>query len=351
MQTNLAAEDIYWTDGSYIEVAESEATKVSYHVSGNHSAVRLDNNWYKSKWGDGPLVKHHPNDIPLNYSPSSPKKYYKKAPLSISGPDFICNSNNVVFKVINPPSPFTWSCSTNFTLVSTSNNAATFSRNGNSTGSGWVRVMSNGVEVTRKNVWIGPIPVASITGPTYHPAGQFADFQAVFASGSPSSNLSYEWTIVPNNSNIIWGSDSESSVLSVAINSPGSYQIKCRTYNSCGWSDYRDMTVQIYSLSTSYATAYPVPASGSLTVSFNAELVAQTQSALQSASSLSATIGTAFSLSLKLYDRFGVLQRQTASSGEDVTLDVSSLASGIYFLHVHDGISDAPEVHKIIVQH
>lgn len=35
------AEDIYWTDGSYIEVPESKATKVSYHESGNHSAIRL----------------------------------------------------------------------------------------------------------------------------------------------------------------------------------------------------------------------------------------------------------------------------------------------------------------------
>lgn len=71
------AENIYWTDGSYIEVPEPLATKVSYDEStANHSAVRLNSTWYKSKWGEGPLVKHHPNACP--YNTSMPKKYYKK---------------------------------------------------------------------------------------------------------------------------------------------------------------------------------------------------------------------------------------------------------------------------------
>lgn len=35
------AEDVYWEDGSYYEVPESEATKVSYHETGDHSAIRL----------------------------------------------------------------------------------------------------------------------------------------------------------------------------------------------------------------------------------------------------------------------------------------------------------------------
>lgn len=68
------AEDVYWEDGSYYEVPESEATKVSYHETGDHSAIRLSSEWYQSKWGSSSLVKHHPNDVPTGYNPQMAKK-------------------------------------------------------------------------------------------------------------------------------------------------------------------------------------------------------------------------------------------------------------------------------------
>ncbi len=86
------AEDVYWEDGSYYEVPESEATKVSYHETGDHSAIRLSSEWYQSKWGSWPLVKHHPNDVPMGYNPQMAKKYYKKLPvMSIQGQTYICS--------------------------------------------------------------------------------------------------------------------------------------------------------------------------------------------------------------------------------------------------------------------
>jgi len=68
------AEDIYWQDGSYGEVAtEAEATKVSY-ASDNHSAVTTtQSGWFISKWGATPLMKHAWNDCPYN---DSQLKYY-----------------------------------------------------------------------------------------------------------------------------------------------------------------------------------------------------------------------------------------------------------------------------------
>jgi hypothetical protein len=32
-------------------------------------------------------------------------------------------------------------------------------------------------------------------------------------------------------------------------------------------------------------------------------------------------------------------------------IDVSNLPDGVYFLHVYDGVSSTPEVHRIIVKH
>lgn len=106
--TGRTAEDVYWKDGSYIEVSESEATKVSYHESGNHSAIRINNDWYQSKWGSYALVKHHPNDVPSGYNPSLTKKFYKRSipsNMSITGQTYICSFAD--YSVLNLPAEAT----------------------------------------------------------------------------------------------------------------------------------------------------------------------------------------------------------------------------------------------------
>ena len=102
------AEDIYWQDGSYIEVAENNATKVSYHETGNHSAIRLNSTWYQSKWGACALVKHHPNDVPAIYHPELQKKFYIRTP-SIIGTDSLCGTE--IYSISHLPSNATvyWS--------------------------------------------------------------------------------------------------------------------------------------------------------------------------------------------------------------------------------------------------
>jgi hypothetical protein len=62
-------EDIYWTDGSYIEVCTPHRlSKVSYHIS-DHSAITTANaNVFISKWGEGPLMQHAYNYAPNNSS-------------------------------------------------------------------------------------------------------------------------------------------------------------------------------------------------------------------------------------------------------------------------------------------
>lgn len=106
------SENIYWQDGSYIEVAENNATKVSYHETGNHSAIRLNSTWYQSKWGANALVKHHPNDVPVIYHPELQKKYYARHP-SIVGPGSICGTESYSIANIPPNASVTWSLKNN----------------------------------------------------------------------------------------------------------------------------------------------------------------------------------------------------------------------------------------------
>ena len=121
------AEDIYWTDGSYVEVPEAIATKVSYHGSGNHSAVRENSTWYRSKWGNGILVRHHPDAVPngiatpiinpygVDYHPTLSKKYYAIRPASsLTGPSLINTYD--IFSLNNLQSGYTvsWSLSDSY---------------------------------------------------------------------------------------------------------------------------------------------------------------------------------------------------------------------------------------------
>lgn len=105
------AEDVYWTDGSYVQTTESDATKVSY-TYGNHSAIRINSTWYQSKWGNSALVQHHPNDVPANYNASLGMTFYKKGtPLHISGPTVSNGASIYSVENIGNGCTVTWSLS------------------------------------------------------------------------------------------------------------------------------------------------------------------------------------------------------------------------------------------------
>ena len=89
---NLIVHDVYWNDKSYVEVDERDATKVDYHQSVNHSAIRADSDWYVSKWRTGPVVKHRPNAVPYNNSDME-RKYYMRTP-TINGDNMVCDSDS-----------------------------------------------------------------------------------------------------------------------------------------------------------------------------------------------------------------------------------------------------------------
>jgi hypothetical protein len=187
------AEDIYWTDESYMEVNVCNATKVSYDESGNHSAIKLDNTWYQSKWGDGPLVKHYLNNVPSGYKPSLQKKYYLRTP-TISGPSLICTSGTFTVNNLPPGTTVSWDESAN--LTEDPQNPGIFSANGS--GEGWVEAtLTNGcgeITLSRKEVWAGaPLQPYDIWFTPSTPClGQIVIAQAR-ANNPAISGTTYEW--------------------------------------------------------------------------------------------------------------------------------------------------------------
>ncbi len=66
--------NVYVTSGCYVECSISEATKVCYQY--DHSAVRLTNSKFRSKFGAWSLCEHSPNSVPDIYG--APAKYYRR---------------------------------------------------------------------------------------------------------------------------------------------------------------------------------------------------------------------------------------------------------------------------------
>jgi hypothetical protein len=52
---------------------------------------------------------------------------------------------------------------------------------------------------------------------------------------------------------------------------------------------------------------------------------------------------------IRMYNLSGVLVEQVQSNGSTVQIDVSTLPKGYYVIHIYDGITSTPEVHKIQV--
>lgn len=65
--------DKYWTLDAFIECEEGNACRV-YYPNGDHSAIRLTNGKYVSKWGMGPLMEHDKTYAPYN---SSDLRFFK----------------------------------------------------------------------------------------------------------------------------------------------------------------------------------------------------------------------------------------------------------------------------------
>jgi len=102
--------------------------------------------------------------------------------------------------------------------------------------------VGNPVQGAKIDVWIGKIPVTSISGPSSTPNNQYADFYANIPSGANPTN--YQWILNPQLNNNIYGDTTYH--LSVAFYTAGLYQVVCRANNSCGNGEYTAMGVEVY---------------------------------------------------------------------------------------------------------
>jgi hypothetical protein len=347
---NVTSEDIYWTDGSYMEVSENIATKLSYHQDGNHSAIRLDSDWYQSKWGwAGPLVKHHPNDVPDMYQSRKTKKYYIRKP-TISGPKDLCTAWTYTFSATNVPEGFTWDKSSNFTLTGTGNSVSVSATEGSS---GWISIKLGTTELVRRYVSVSAgSPVfdyfegpdeAEVSSLSYNWLAHFSNYSTISYSwsvaGAPQS-----WHVCNNYSS--WSID-------VCFLQPAYYLLQVVGENACG-AGYGSKTVNVsgsYTYNTYYSiSTYPNPASNMINIEIDETAIAQAN-VLEQTSTGAKSLKTEPAYDIRLYDYQGNLLRHAKIKGGRIEFNVANLPNGIYYLHIYDGIHDKPEMRQIVVEH
>lgn len=258
--------------------------------------------------------------------------------VAISGDNLITTTGKTF--ALNNATALRWSSSPNIQLVSSNSQNATFKSIGD--GLGWIKVATNigvvGPTITHE-VWSGKPVIASIDGPNRTPNGQYATFRAVY--DYKCSPTSFEWILNPVNGNSVYGANS--SVLDVAFYNAGSYQLVVRAANECGMGEYKTSGVNVYNANGRSYIAYPNPANQSLYVDFSSIGQGNT-SALNITKEIK-------SYDVRLFNLQGVLKLTIRSTGERVSLDVSNLPNGNYFLHIYDKKEKDPVVQQIIIQH
>ncbi|MRG44677.1 T9SS type A sorting domain-containing protein [Chitinophaga sp. SYP-B3965] len=177
-------EDIYMTDGSYVQVcSETYPGKVSLGVA-DHSAITTSTpGIWQSKWGGQPLMTHASNDHP----------YYKFdytywVSTAISGPAEVCSPSTFSVQNISGAT-YSWTSSSNLS-ISGSGNAVTVSGTGTN-GAGWVEVYIStgcGTATRRMNVHKGPPGALTHTIETL-----FDPTQLCYLAGN-----TYTWVLSPH---------------------------------------------------------------------------------------------------------------------------------------------------------
>ncbi len=247
----------YWTDESYIEVPEYQASVVWFgscwtwnSTSGewvnqcDHSAIRLASGLYVSKWGSWPRYIHPRDKCPYNLS----GRRYFKVNLPISGPSAPCNEGSYTIGNFNRlPQGFTvqWGTSnSNLTLVSghgTSTAVYRKIRNGADMIECKIVYSNRTINLSPLSVFFGAPAIQRIAGPQRPPNGQEAGYEAILPNGAPTPT-NYEWILNPQGRNSVYPSG---RFVYIAFYDPGTYQLVCRATNNCGVGDYSVITLNV----------------------------------------------------------------------------------------------------------
>lgn len=255
-----------------------------------------------------------------------------------SNSSFVNNSTNVTFTASPfPAGMFTWSGHP-MDLVSTSGASATFKTGRDGTSYATIKTAS-GASMSG-SVYVGK-PVITIEGPNRTPNTGYAKYRAEY--DGRCSPTSFEWILNPQGNNSVYGANT--STFDIAFYQTGNYQIVVRAANKYGMGEYTVSGVTVYNANNNAAMiAYPNPANQTLYVDFSS--IGE-----QQAKAINSVPVQQKQYDIRLFNLQGSLVRSVQSKGEQISIDVSGLPGGNYFLHIYNGESQKPLVQQIVIKH
>ncbi len=345
----------YWNDGSYCQTNLTySGIKVSYGTCGgdDHSAIRSSNNKVISKWGKGCLVKHN-----IDYCPYNSDNIINYIVPEVNGSNSICSSNST-YSLGSCMSnlSISWTKSNNLIYVSgQGTNNYTVRENTNSNNeSGWIQAYLNGAYY-RKDVFVGS--GGNINGSTIIPYLKTGRWTVNTSCGSSPYN--YDWFLQKEGSGsgaILIASTTRNELILKSVmehkqgnsqnltksmeKQPNEYTIfhlYARVSDTDNYvfttSSKRIVANGIVDLvpwlmpknkndkssdvlETEYVKLFPNPASNNLTIKIVSE-----NSNIENVEVL-------------LFDRYMKKQKYKKAFGNELSLNVSNLPKGIYFLQI-----------------
>jgi len=339
--------DSYWSsnNGYFIECIESQAEKIHYYC-GDHSAIKSNvSGKYESKWGDYPVVRHSPTQVPTGYL-SSYRRYYKKiSPPTITGTsNLICSSSNTTFNFSNKPSQAQWAYSSNINAPTESGNQVSFSGKSGLDYLGWIGLQINEHVYFKKDVWVGKPWISYISG-TDAPTLGTTEYYRVYAMEEGLSEPNWStWSISPYYPWSMWDWPASLSC-EFTFFYLGHHRVDVSIQNRCGSNVNSGYYTSLWVGNRSPVAAYPNPVSDILNIEIKQQANSQSQSITDEK-----PFKSAFTYDIRLYDGQGNLLRHVTTKGGTVEFNVNNLPNGIYYLHVYDGVNSTPEVQQILVE-
>jgi hypothetical protein len=339
-------EDIYWGDGSYVEVSgrvTPSATKVSY-ASSDHSAITTtDPNVFISKWGQWPLMRHSPTYTPYN---SSNLKYYVSSAAIVTQSSPLCNTSALSVSNLSPSATVVWQ-SSNPSAVSVSSTGVTTrlnNFNGNVTITANVNSGCGNSFTLSQNLNIGAgISSVFLTniGATKTSSNKYF-LTCRLPIGIPYSPApTFKWyidNVLRETTNSTDGWDFNASG---ACNSL--HTLRVEAFLGCGvvLTNQQQFSVNCSGGSGGALAVYPNPTSNNLTISFENDL-----NSTLSSSKAESVLSSEFSVNL--YDSLNQKRKSGKSINSQIVIDVSDLPKGFYFLRVNR--ADELIVRQILIE-
>lgn len=328
-------EDIYWTDQSYIETTEPNASKISYYAD-NHSARQTSTQgMYISKWGNKVLMLHARDYGPAEYQMGS-RKYYRLNLGIYGATTTMCANNQRTFTSNSVISGSTYSWSRSTDLLNYVSGAGTTSYTVQALsgpGSAWISLQmttpSGEVATKSTGFWVGEAQVQSISGPS---STTINTYNTYYANTNNSSGVTWEWAVTPTGPYLSYLPTINSCV--VVFYSNGSYQLRSRATNSCGTTTWYPKGVYVGGKSLSL---YPNPTSDNVTISIKEDpLLIMDDTSLIVNDKTEIQLVEPKNYTIRIFNSQGNLLSTIIKSGKVFTIPLTNLPNGTYLVKVND---------------